>query len=97
MILNVCEVQRRTQAYKMNIFNHSFQKFQSQFFVHPLSYLRPAAELTSSVLEISGQTRKDTKEPIYIYICMGQLYIFWLICMIKSVDETRFIPPLYKI
>ena len=95
MILNVCEVQRRTQAYKMNIFNHSFQKFQSQFFVHPLSYLRPAAELTSSVLEISGQTRKDTKEPIYI--CMGQLYIFWLICMIKSVDETRFIPPLYKI
>ena len=99
MILNVCEVQRRTQAYKMNIFNHSFQKFQSQFFVHPLSYLRPAAELTSSVLEISGQTRKDTKEPIhiYIYVCMGQLYIFWLICMIKSVDETRFIPPLYKI
>lgn len=54
----------------MNILNHSFQKFQSQFFVHPLSYLRPAAELTSSVLEISGQTRKDTKEPIYIYICM---------------------------
>ena len=97
MILNVCEVQRRTQAYKMNIFNHSFQKFQSQFFVHPLSYLRPVAELTSSVLEISGQTRKDTKEPIYIYVCMGQLYIFWLICMIKSVDETRFIPPLYKI
>ena len=95
MILNVCEVQRRTQAYKMNILKHSFQKFQSQFFVHPLSYLRPAAELTSSVLEISGQTRKDTKEPIYI--CMGQLYIFWLICMIKSVDETRFIPPLYKI
>lgn len=97
MILNVCEVQRRTQAYKMNILNHSFQKFQSQFFVHPLSYLRPAAELTSSVLEISGQTRKDTKEPICIYVCMGQLYIFWLICMIKSVDETRFIPPLYKI
>ena len=50
----------------MNILNHNFQKFQSQFFVHPLSYLRPAAELTSSVLEISGQTRKDTKEPIYI-------------------------------
>lgn len=97
MILNVCEVQRRTQAYKMNILNHTFQKFQSQFFVHPLSYLRPADELTSSVLEISGQTRKDTKEPIYIYICMGQLYIFWLICMIKSVDETRCIPPLYKI
>ena len=70
MILNVCEVQRRTQAYKMNILNHSFQKFQSQFFVHPLSYLRPAAELTSSVLEISGQTRKDTKEHIHIYICM---------------------------
>lgn len=95
MILNVCEVQRRTQAYKMNILNHSFQKFQSQFFVHPLSYLCPAAELTSSVLEISAQTRKDTKEPTYI--CVGQLYIFWLIFMIKSVDETRFIPPLYKI
>lgn len=75
MILNVCEVQRRTQAYKMNILNHSFQKFQSQFFVHPLSYLRPAAELTSSVLEISGQTRKDTKEPIYMCMYGPIIYI----------------------
>lgn len=75
MILNVCEVQRRTQAYKMNILNHSFQKFQSHFFVHPLSYLRPAAELTSSVLEISDQTRKDTKEPIYMCMYGPIIYI----------------------
>lgn len=77
MILNVCEVQRRTQAYKMNILNHSFQKFQSQFFVHPLSYLRPADELTSSVLEISGQTGKDTKEPTYIYIYVWANYTYF--------------------
>lgn len=65
MILNVCEVQRRTQAYKMDIFNHSFQKFQSQFFVHPLSYLRPAAELTSSVARL-----EKILKSLYIYICM---------------------------